>query len=202
MKNKKGGFGAKLVLVLILMLASAAGGAYAYRVFDGKIAVRDALKAVEDVDVTDYDAPEQITIKGYIDDATKDLQKAKTRKEVYEVLGEFVSNVEKVKTSNQKALEEALKEAEEAKRQANNNNNNNSNTGSNNNSGNYNNGSNDSDTYDTDNGNNDSNSNSNSNNNSGGGSYKSNTLKEGSDGTEENEGNSILDSLLGSMSGK
>ena len=47
MNNKKGGFGAKLLLVLILMIASAVGGAYGYRILDGKMASRDALKAVE-----------------------------------------------------------------------------------------------------------------------------------------------------------
>ena len=58
MNNKKGGFGAKLLLVIILMIASAAGGAYGYRVLDGKLAVRDAMKAVEDVDISDYDTEE------------------------------------------------------------------------------------------------------------------------------------------------
>ena len=53
MNNKKGGFGAKLVLVLILMIASAIGGAYGYRVVDGKLASRDAMKAVENIDVSD-----------------------------------------------------------------------------------------------------------------------------------------------------
>ena len=44
-----------MLLVLILMIASAIGGAYAYRVLDGKMAVRDAMKAVEKVDISDYD---------------------------------------------------------------------------------------------------------------------------------------------------
>ena len=56
MKNKRGGFGAKLLLVLILMIASAVGGAYGFRVLDGKLATRDALKAVENVDISDRDS--------------------------------------------------------------------------------------------------------------------------------------------------
>lgn len=115
MNNKKGGVGAKILLVLILMIASAVGGAYGYRVLDGKMAVRDAKKAVEDVDISDYDTPEQSIIQGYIDDASKDLSTAKTRKEVYEIVGDFISDVEKVKTKAEKDLEEALKAAEEAK---------------------------------------------------------------------------------------
>ena len=58
MNNKKGGFGAKLVLVLLLMIASAVGGAYGYRIVDGKMAVRDAKHAIEEVDISDYDTPE------------------------------------------------------------------------------------------------------------------------------------------------
>lgn len=116
MNNKRGGVGAKLLLVLILMIASAAGGAYGYSVLDGKMAVRDAKKAVEDVDISDYDTPEQTIIQGYIDDASKDLSTAKTRKQVYEIIGDFISDVEKVKTKTQKELEAALKAAEEAKK--------------------------------------------------------------------------------------
>ncbi len=115
MNNKKGGFGAKLLLVIILMIASAVGGAYGYRVLDGKLAVRDAMKAVEDVDISDYDDAEKTVIQGYIDTAKKDLETAKTRKEVYEVIGEFIADVAKVQTSNEKKLEEALRAAEEAK---------------------------------------------------------------------------------------
>ena len=125
MKNKRGGFGAKLLLVLILMIASAIGGAYGYRVLDGKLAARDALKAVENVDISDYDAPEQTVIQGYIDTAKKDLETAKTRKEVYDVITDFIADVDKVQTANEKKLEEALREAEEAKKQYSNNNNNN-----------------------------------------------------------------------------
>lgn len=116
MNNKKGGFGAKLLLVLILMIASAVGGAYGYRVLDGKMAVRDAMKAVEDVDVSDYDTAEQSIIQGFIDEAKADLENAQTRKEVYEIIGDFVADVDKVKTKSEKELEEALKAAEDAKK--------------------------------------------------------------------------------------
>ena len=171
MNNKRGGFGAKLVLVLILMIASAAGGAYGYRILDGKLAVRDAMKAVEDVDISDYDAPEQSVIQGYIDDAKKDLETAKTRKDVYEIISDFVKNVDKVQTKAEKELEAALKEAEEAKKQyGNNNDNNSSNTYDNNGST----------TTDTD--------------DSG---YKSNSLNSGSDDEEESGG--LLNSLFGGM---
>jgi hypothetical protein len=181
MNNKKGGFGAKFVLVLLLMIASAVGGAYAYRIFDGKIAVRDAKEAIADVDVSDYDEPEQVVIQNYIDDATKDLEKVQTRKEVYEILGEFISDVDKVQTKNEKALEEALKAAEEAKKEKEN-----SNNYGTNNSGNNIDTSQPSDGIDTDSDN--------------GGSYKSNQLKNGSEESEEG-GSGILDSLLGSMNG-
>ena len=127
MRNKRGGVGAKILLVLILMIASAVGGAYGYRVLDGKLAVRDAMKAVEDVDISDYDSEEQAVIQGDIDEAKKDLDTAKTRKEVYEVIGEFIADVAKVQTSNEKKLEEALRAAEEAKKQYGNNNNSNNN---------------------------------------------------------------------------
>ena len=122
MKNKKGGAGAKILLVLILMIASAVGGAYGYRVLDGKLAARDALKAVENVDISDYDTPEQTVIQGYIDEAKKNLETAQTRKEVYEVITDFIADVAKVQTLNEKKLEEALREAEEARNQYNNNN--------------------------------------------------------------------------------
>jgi succinate dehydrogenase/fumarate reductase flavoprotein subunit len=115
MNNKKGGFGAKLLLVLILMIASAVGGAYGYRVLDGKMAARDAVKAIENVDISDYDTAEQGVIQGYIDGAKKDIETAKTRKEVYEVMGDFIADVDKVQTLNEKKLEQALREAEEAK---------------------------------------------------------------------------------------
>ncbi len=123
MNNKKGGFGAKLLLVLILMIASAVGGAYGYRVLDGKMAARDAVKAIENVDISDYDTAEQGVIQGYIDGAKKDIETAKTRKEVYEVMGDFIADVDKVQTLNEKKLEEALRAAEEAKKQYGGNNN-------------------------------------------------------------------------------
>ena len=129
MNNKKGGFGAKFLLVLILMIASAVGGAYGYSLLDGKMAARDALKAVENVYVSDYDTAEQTIIQGYIDDAKKNLETAKTRKEVYEIISDFVKDVDKVQTKAEKELEAALKAAEEAKKQyGNSNNNNNSST--------------------------------------------------------------------------
>ena len=134
MNNKRGGVGAKIILVLILMLASAGGGAYGYSVLDGKLAVREATKVVESVNVSDYDAPENTEIQGYIDKTTKDLATAKSRKEVYAIMTDFNTDVAKVPTKTQKELEEARKAAEEAK----NNNNNNNNNGYNNNNGNNN----------------------------------------------------------------
>ena len=173
MNNKKGGFGAKFLLVLILMIASAVGGAYGYRILDGKMAARDALKAVENVDVSDYDTAEQSTIQGYIDDAKKDLETAKTRKEVYEIISDFVKDVDKVQTKAEKELEAALKEAEEAKKRYGNNNDNDNNS----NSTYDNNGSTTTDTDDS--------------------GYKSNSLNSGSDDEEESGG--LLNSLFGGM---
>ena len=186
MNNKKGGFGAKLLLVIILMIASAAGGAYGYRVLDGKLAVRDAMKAVEDVDISDYDTEEQAEIQGYIDSAKKDLETAKTRKEVYEVIGEFIADVSKLQTSNEKKLEEALRAAEEAKQRYNNNDNNNYNNNNSQNSD---------QSYNTEEpgGTTDSNYNTDSN-----GNYKSNELNTGTEEEESNGG--FLNSLLGGMS--
>ncbi len=181
MNNKKGGFGAKLLLVIILMIASAAGGAYGYRVLDGKLAGRDAMKAVEDVDISDYDTEEQAEIQGYIDSAKKDLETAKTRKEVYEVIGEFIADVSKVQTSNEKKLEEALRAAEEAKQKYNNNNNNNN--------------QNTDQSYNTEEPSDTTDSTYNTDSN---GNYKSNELNTGTD-EEESEGG-FLNSLLGGMS--
>jgi len=191
MNNKKGGFGAKLLLVLILMIASAAGGAYGYSVLDGKIAARDALKAVENVDVSDYDTAEQSVIQGYIDDAKKDLETAKTRKDVYEIISEFIKDVDKVQTKAEKQLEQALKEAEEAKSRYENQNQNQNqsqdqiqdNNGS------------ESTTEAAENVDNSNNSSNSSSSDEGG--YKSNDLSEGQDGTEENGG--FLDSLFGGL---
>ena len=185
MNNKKGGFGAKLLLVIILMIASAVGGAYGYRVIDGKLAVRDAMKAVEDVDISDYDTEEQAEIQGYIDSAKKALETAKTRKEVYEVIGEFIADVSKVQTSNEKKLEEALRAAEEAKQRYNNDNNNYNNNNSQNSDQSYN--------TEEPGGTTDSNYNTDSN-----GNYKSNELNTGTEEEESNGG--FLNSLLGGMS--
>ena len=187
MNNKKGGFGAKFLLVLILMIASAVGGAYGYSILDGKMAARDALKAVENVDVSDYDTAEQTIIQGYIDDAKKDLETAKTRKDVYEIISDFVKDVDKVQTKAQKELEQALREAEEAKSRYGNQNSSDSNNNSN-----------------TDN--NGIGSNSTDNNGTGtestdnNGGYKSNDLNPGSDGTED-EGSGLLNSLFGGLVG-
>ena len=187
MNNKKGGFGAKFLLVLILMIASAVGGAYGYSILDGKMAARDALKAVENVDVSDYDTAEQTIIQGYIDDAKKDLETAKTRKDVYEIISDFVKDVDKVQTKAQKELEQALREAEEAKSRYGNQNSSDSNNNSN-----------------TDN--NGIGSNSTDNNGTGtestdnNGGYKSNDLNPGSDGTED-EGSGRLNSLFGGLAG-
>ena len=178
MNNKKGGVGAKILIVLILMIASAVSGAYAYRVLDGKLAVNDAMKAVEDVDISDYDTEEQAVIQGYIDEATKDLSTAKTRKEVYEIIGEFIVNVDKVQTSNEKKLEEALKAAEEAKNRYNNNG-----TEATDNSSTYN--TDPSSTTDT--------------TTTEDGTYKSNELTNG-DTEEQEKGNGFLGNLLGGMS--
>ena len=182
MNNKKGGFGAKLLLVLILMIASAVGGAYGYRVLDGKMAARDAVKAIENVDISDYDDSEQSVIQGYVDNAKKDIETAKTRKEVYEVISEFIANVDKVQTANEKKLEEALKAAEEAKQKYGNSNNSNSNNNSYNSN---NNNQNDDLSYDNDT----------SSNNSG--NYKSNELNNSND-TEEEKGG-FLNSLIGGL---
>ena len=190
MNNKKGGFGAKLVLVLILMIASAVGGAYGYRVLDGKLAVRDAMKAVEDVDISDYDDEEQSVIQGYIDDATKNLGNAKTRKEVYEIIGDFIADVDKVQTSNEKKLEEALKAAEEAKQRYSLQN------SSTNNDSTYNSGNTDS-TVDSDSTDTAVTTDDTTDADDTSGSYKSNNL---TNSGEEEESKGFLNSLLGGMS--
>ena len=188
MKNKKGGLGAKILLVIILMIASAVGGAYGYRVLDGKLAARDALKAVENVDVSDYDEAEQSIIQGYIDDAKKTIETAKTRKEVYEVISDFIADVDKVQTSNEKKLEEALRAAEEAKQKYNNNNSDNNSTNNNNLFNNDNSQTQDQSdqSYNTE----DTTDNS--------GNYKSNELNTNNNTEEEKEGG-FLNSLLGGL---
>lgn len=183
MNNKKGGAGGIVLLVLILMIASAVGGAYAYRVADGKMASKDAMKAVEQVDISDYDTAEQTIIQGYIDKTTKDLETAQTRKQVYEILSEFISDVDKVQTKKEKELAQALKDAEDAKKkyeQQNNTNNNNNTNGNSSQNPNDNNGS---------GSNNDSN---------GSGGYKSNELTSGEDSSGSSS-NGFLDSLLGGL---
>lgn len=137
MNNKRGGAGAKIILVLILMIASAIGGAYGYRVLDGKMAISDAKKEIESIRITDYDAPENTEVQNIIDKMNKDLENASTRKDVYELMQDFNSDVSKVQTKAQKELEAARKEAEEARKQYNNNNNNNNNS-NNSNGNNYN----------------------------------------------------------------
>jgi hypothetical protein len=191
MNNKKGGVGAKILLVLILMIASAVGGAYGYRVLDGKMAVREAIKDLENIRVTDYDTEETSTLEGLIDTAKKDLETASTRKEVYEIIGDFTIDASKIKTRTEKELEEARREAEEARNS--NRNNNNSNSSNNYNdysddSGNYN----SSDDYNSNssNGNYDSD---NTNSNSGSGSNDAITNDDGSSGRS-----SILGGLFGS----
>ena len=190
MNNKKGGFGAKLLLVLILMIASAVGGAYGYRVVDGKMAQREAIKAIENVDISDYDTAEQGTIQGYVDTAKKDIETAKTRKEVYEIITDFISDVAKVQTASEKKLEEALRAAEEAKNQYNNNNNNNNNSNSLFSNDNNNTGSGDQTTDQSV----DSNS---STDNSG--NYKSNELNTGNETQEKEEDGGFLNSLIGGL---
>ena len=190
MNNKKGGFGAKLLLVLILMIASAVGGAYGYRVVDGKMAQREAIKAIENVDISDYDTAEQGTIQGYVDTAKKDIETAKTRKEVYEIITDFISDVAKVQTANEKKLEEALRAAEEAKNNYNNNNNNNNNNNSNSNNNSLF-GGNDQSTDQTTG--NDSTDNS--------GNYKSNELNSGNNTEEKEDNGGFLNSLIGGLAG-
>ena len=183
MNNKRGGAGVKVLLVLILMLASAGGGAYGYSVLDGKMAVRDAQKVVQDVDVADYDNEEATQIQGYLDAVQKELAAAKSRKDVYEIMDEFKEDVSKVKTKTQKELEAARKEAEEARQsQQNNNNNSGSDSGSTNNGTNTNSG------LGTDT--------NNQNNSSSGSGYKSNNLSESNESEESNSG--ILSNLFGS----
>ena len=176
MNNKRGGAGAKFLLVLFLMLVAAGGGAYGFSVFDGKMAVRDANKIIKDVEVGDYDTEEATQIQSYLDGVEKDLATAKSRKEVYEILDEFKEDVAKVQTKTQKELEAARKEAEEA-RKANQNNKNNSNGTTDNN------GTDNSTNYGTDN----------SQDSSGG--YKNNNL---SGSQEDEESNGLLSNLFGS----
>ena len=201
MNNKRGGVGAKILLVLILMIASAVGGAYGYSVLDGKLAVKDAQKDIESVRVSDYDSPESTEIQGYIDQVNKDLETAKSRKEVYEIMEDFNSDVSKVKTRTQKELEEAKRAAEEARNSNNNNNNNgNNNNSSNNNSGSNSYNDNDYNNYDDNNSNNSNGDNSNDNNSNGnsGSSNSNGNAITNDDGTANKpSAGGLLNSLLG-----
>ena len=176
MNNKRGGAGAKIILVLILMIASAIGGAYGYRVLDGKMAVSEAKKEIEAVRLSDYESPESTEVSNLIDAVNKDLETTTTRKDVYERMEDFHSDLAKVQTKAQKDLEAARKEAEEARNQYNNNNRNNNNnyndyddSGSNNYNNDNNNGynANDSDYNSGNNGNTNSDDSGNSNNSNG-----------------------------------
>ena len=110
MNNKRGGFGAKLILILILMLASAVAGGWGYSVIDGKFAAKDAAKEIKMVDTDDYDTAEAEEIEGLITEATNKLETVKTRKGVYEVLMDFKKDVNKIKTSAEKKAEEAAEQ--------------------------------------------------------------------------------------------
>ena len=118
MNNKRGGFGAKVLLVIILMLASAAGGAYAYRYFDAKMAVKDATKEIQNVDVGDYDTQEAATVQDYIDDALKDLETATSREAVYDILKDFNKDVNRIQTKAEKEAAEALERAQNASKKS------------------------------------------------------------------------------------
>ena len=110
MNNKRGGFGAKLLLILILMLASAVAGGWGYSVIDGKFAAKDAAKEIKMVDTDDYDTAEAEEIEDLITEATNKLETVKTRKGVYEVLMDFKKDVNKIKTSAEKKAEEAAEQ--------------------------------------------------------------------------------------------
>ena len=200
MNNKKGGVGAKIIIVLILMIASAVGGAYGYRVLDGKLAVKDADKFVDSVKLSEYDTPESTEIQGYIDEARTKLESASTRKDVYDIVTEFNENIAKVKTRTQKELEAARKEAEDAR----NNSYNNNNDSSNDNDSNFNNNNNNNNNgfgYDEESG---LNNNNNSGNSNGSNSNSGNSNSGGSSAITNDDGTSnkpsasgILDTLLG-----
>lgn len=115
MNNKKGGFLGKLVLVLILMLASAVGGAYAYRIADGKLAAKDATKEINNfVDADDYDSLEAGTVSQCIEDAIKSLDNAQTREDVYEILIDFKKDIDKIPTTAEKEAQQAAKDAQQS----------------------------------------------------------------------------------------
>ena len=200
MNNKKGGVGAKIIIVLILMIASAVGGAYGYRVLDGKLAIKDADKFVNSVKLSEYDTPESTEVQGYIDDARDKLESASTRKDVYDIVSEFNENIAKVKTRTQKELEAARKEAEDARNNSYNNNNDSSN-GNDSNFNNNNNNNNNGFGYDEESG---LNNNNNSGNSNGSNSNSGNSNSGGSSAITNDDGTSnkpsasgILDTLLG-----
>lgn len=182
MNNKRGGAGAKIILVLILMIASAIGGAYGYRVLDGKMAVSEAKKEIEAVRLSDYESPESTEVSNLIDAVNKDLETTTTRKDVYERMEDFHSDLAKVQTKAQKDLEAARKEAEEARNQYNNNNRNN-----NNNNNNYN----DYDDSGSNNYNNDNNNGYNANDSDYNSGNNGNTNSDDSGNSNNSNGNAI-----------
>lgn len=113
MNNKKGGFLGKFILVLILMLASAVGGAYAYRIADGKLAAKDAIKEIHNFDLEDYDTTDSTTIDEYIEDALKDLDTAQSREAVYEILLDFKKDVDRIPTKAEREAEQARQTSEQ-----------------------------------------------------------------------------------------
>ena len=113
MNNKKGGFLGKLILVLILMLASAVGGAYAYRIADGKLAAKDAVKEINNFEVEDYDTADSTTIDQYINDALKELDTAQSREAVYEILLDFKKDVDRIPTKAEREAEQARQASEQ-----------------------------------------------------------------------------------------
>lgn len=214
MNNKRGGIGAKILLVLILMLLAAGGGAYGYRMLDGKLAVRDAQKIVKDYDIADYDTEEAAQLQVHINNVTKNLETAQTRKEVYEIIDNFKEEVEKIQTKAEKELEAAKREAEEARRanQQNNQNNqnnqdgqgffnfgNNNNSSNNNNSGNSDTSGNSGNNTGNDQSSNTQNTENNTNSSTDVNGYKSNDLTQAEDGTENSGG--LFNSLFGNNDG-
>lgn len=113
MNNKKGGFLGKFILILILMLASAVGGAYAYRVADGKLAAKDAMKEIHNFDLDDYDDADSTAIDEYIEDALKYLETAKSREAVYEILIDFKKDVDRIPTKAEREAEQARQASEQ-----------------------------------------------------------------------------------------
>jgi hypothetical protein len=122
--------------------------------------------------------------------AKKNLETAKTRKEVYDIISDFIGDVDKVQTANEKKLEEALKAAEEAKQKYGNNNNNN------NNSNIFNNNDNNDSSQNTDSSAGTDTSTDQSNDSSG--NYKSNELNTGTQEEQQEQGG-FLNSLLGGL---